>query len=394
MLALLRRWFRRGPALSRAPLGPADRATPDRATPKRGATERAALEPTPASVAPRAPIAIAVLDTTAADTLSAAVRGRADALSAAPPPPGAGADVGHHAGYRAGLGALFAAIVDAPADTVRQLPSAAREALAVCDDPRAGAAELARVCEGDLAVARALLREANSVFYARAGQAPAASLRDAIDRVGTGGVRNALVDVTVAALLCPAGSRHAAITAAIWAHAQRTAALARAAAPAFDVPLERAYAAGLLHDVGKLVLLDRAAALAEDGRAPNVPWPALRAALVALHEPLGALAVLRWGVGGEAAGAIAAHHRAPPPAARDAMGEVIFLAEHVDHASTRGEALDLGALWAEGALGGSRERAAAALARQLGPVTPFEASGFGADEVGYVPPRLSRLAGR
>ncbi|GJG84935.1 hypothetical protein tb265_01160 [Gemmatimonadetes bacterium T265] len=325
-----------------------------------------------------------MLDERAAGALAAAVRAGVDALHAAPPPPNA------DAGYRAGLRALTAAVVDAPTDAVRQLPSAAREALAVCDDPDAGAAELVRVCEGDLAVARALLREANSVFYMRPGQAPAASLREAIDRVGTGGVRNVLVDVTVSALLCPPGSRHASITAAIWAHAQRTAALARAAAPAFGVSAERAYAAGLLHDVGKLVLLDRAAALAEERSAAPVSWAALRAALVALHEPLGGLAVLRWGMGVEAAGAIAAHHRAPPPETPDAMSEVIYLAERVDHASTRGDTLDLEALWADAALGGVRARAAAALARQLGPITPFAADADGA----HAPSRLSRLAGR
>jgi HD-like signal output (HDOD) protein len=251
---------------------------------------------------------------------------------------------------------------------VRQLPSAAREALAVCDDPRAGVAELARVCEGDLAVAQGLLRYANSALVARPGQAPAASLREAIDRVGAGGVRGVLVDVSVAALLCAPGSRHATYTAQIWTHAQRTAALARAAAPAFGASPDRAYAAGLLHDVGKLVVLDRAAALAA-GRAYAAPsWPALRALLAALHEPLGALAVLRWGMGAEAARAVGSHHRAPPPPARDPVGEAVFLAERVDMAVVRGEPLAFHAWWDEGALAGSRARAAELVGAHLGPL--------------------------
>ncbi len=376
MLALLRQWLRRRPTEAPA-VPPAAAAAP-------AVAAVVAPPPTPAPVRPA--LAPVVLDTHTIELLTAVVGARVEELHAAPPPPKA------DAGYGAGLRALTAAVVGAPADAVRQLPSAARDALAVCDDPSAGAAELARVCEGDLAVARALLREANSIFYARAGLAPAASLREAIDRVGTGGVRNVLVDVTISALLCAPGSRYAAITAAIWAHAQRTAALARAAAPAFGVSAERAYAAGLLHDVGKLVLLDRAAALAEERAAPALAWPALRAALVALHEPLGALAVLRWGMGAETAGAIATHHRAPAPASRDAMSEVICLAERVDHAATRGEALDLDALWSECALGGTRSRAVGALARQLGPITPFAVDDAGEPEHGAS--RLSRLAGR
>ncbi len=386
MLALLRRWFRRG-TITAIPTAPTARPATRGADPSAASVAGVAAPPTPPVTAvARPPVAPAVLDVATADALATTVRERVEALHGAPQPPTA------DAGYGAGLRALTGTVVDAPADSVRQLPSAAREALAVCDDPGAGAAELARVCEGDLAVARALLREANSIFYARPGQAPAASLREAIDRVGTGGVRNVLVDVTISALLCPSGSRYASITAAIWAHAQRTGALARAAAPAFGVSPDRAFAAGLLHDVGKLVLLDRAAALAEERTAPNVAWPALRAALVALHEPLGALAVLRWGMGAEAAGAIATHHRAPPPAMRDPMGEVIYLAERVDHAATRGDVLDLDVLWADAALGGSIPRAATALARQLGPVTPFAVDGVSDAE--HMPSRLSRLAGR
>ena len=376
MLAFLRRWFRRGPV--------ADVQT---APVIRDAERLAAPVPAPVPPPPpRASVAPAVLDLATADALAAAVRVAVDALHVAPRPSNA------DAGYGAGLRALTDAVVDAPADAVRQLPGAAREALAVCDDPGAGAAELARVCEGDLAVARAVLREANSMFYARPGQVPATSLREAVNRVGVGGVRNVLVDVTISALLCPAGSRYTSITAAIWAHAQRTGALARAAAPAFGVSPDRAFAAGLLHDVGKLVLLDRAAALAEERSTPTVAWPALRAALVALHEPLGALAVLRWGMGAEAAGAIASHHRAPLPEMPDTMSEVIYLAERVDHAATRGDVLDLERLWTDAALGGSIPRAAAALARQLGPVTPFEVERAGDGE--HIPSRLSRLAGR
>jgi HD-like signal output (HDOD) protein len=263
---------------------------------------------------------------------------------------------------------LAEAVAAEPAGAVRQLPSAAREALAVCDDPGAGVAALARVCEADVAVAQGLLRYANSALFARPGQAPAASLREAIDRVGAGGVRNVLVDVSVAALLCAPGSRHATYTAQIWTHAQRAAALARVVAPAFGAPPDRAYAAGLLHDVGKLVVLDRAAALAAGRAYAAPPWPALRALLAALHEPLGALAVLRWGMGAAAARAVGSHHRAPPPAAADPVGEAVYLAERVDVAVVRGDPVDLAGWWAAGALAGSPARAAGLVAAHLGPI--------------------------
>lgn len=265
---------------------------------------------------------------------------------------------------RGPAGALAAALASSRTDAIRQLPSAAREAMAVCDDPRSGVGELARVCERDLAVAPALLRYANSAFFARPGQGPAASVREAVDRVGVGGVRSVLVDVTVSRLLCGPASRHAGLAAQLWTHAQRTAAVARAVAPAFGAAPERAYVAGLLHDVGKLVLLDRAAGAGATG----VAWPALRAGLLALHEPLGALAVARWGLGDDVARAVGGHHRRAAPPDRDAVAEAVFLAERADHAVRTGDALDVAALWEAGALTGDRERATAALQAHLGPV--------------------------
>lgn len=347
VFAAISRWFSRGSGARTAPdlraqvraAGAAAAATPSAMRTTAAAVSAAAMAP-PELPADALAIATAALETRMRAVCDAAVPGDAAALRA-----------------------LCAAVTAAPADAVRQLPSAARDAIAVCDDAGAGAAELARVCERDLAVVPALLRFANSAHYARAGQAPAASLREAVDRVGVTGVRNVLLEVTMSALLAAPNGRHGTLVTQLWSHAQRTAAVARAAAPAFGVHPDRAYAAGLLHDVGKLVLLDRLAVAPVAG----LPWSALRAALVTLHEPLGAVAVLRWGVGADAARAVGAHHRAAP-AAPDALAEVLYLAERVDHLVTAGAPVDLEALWAAGALGGARDAAAGALARHLGPL--------------------------
>lgn len=368
MLAFLRRLFRPAPrATAPAPAPP--RSSGPAVAPARASGTALAVAPDtiPATAmdvtpdgsppAPSAPAPVPDLPGALEVSLQELLAVRGAAWRDAAPPADAAAAC-----------ALGEAVATGRADTVRQLPSAAREAMAVCDDPRAGAGDLARVCERDLAVAPALLRYANSVFFARPGQSPAASVREAVDRVGVAGVRSVLVDVTVAALLCGPKSRHAGLTAQLWAHGQRTAALARAVAPALGAPPERAYVAGLLHDVGKLVLLDRAG---EPGVA-GLSWPALRGALLQLHEPLGGLAVVRWGLGEDVAVAVATHHRtavsAQAAVERDALGEAVFLAERVDHLVAAGEPVDLDALWAAGTLAGDRDRAASALARHLGPV--------------------------
>jgi HD-like signal output (HDOD) protein len=258
--------------------------------------------------------------------------------------------------------AVLAALERDPMDAVRQLPGAAREALALCSDARASAADLAGLCERDPGVAPALLRYANSSHYARGGER-VTGLREAVHRVGFAGVRNVLLDVTVHGLLCQPGPELTVLAQEVWTHMIATAPLARAVAPAFGAPPETAYALGLLHDVGKLVLLDQISALRARRRAaPRLPAPFVTAALRALHEPLGAIALRRWGLGDDAARAVGAHHRAPPPAVHDPLGETLFLAERAELARRRGTALDLDALWASGALRGDQVRATALLA--------------------------------
>ena len=238
----------------------------------------------------------------------------------------------------------------APTDAVRQLPEAALRALAVCDDPTASSATLVALCEQDPAVAAALLRYANAPCYAPTGES-IASLRLAVSRVGVGGVRNVLLDVAVHGLLCDPGPALAPLAARIWGHMVSTGAIARTAARAFGVLPETAYTLGLLHDVGKLVVLDRISAWrAHRGRAPALPGAVLGAILVALHEPLGALALERWGLGADAARAVGDHHRRR--GAPDPLAEVIYLAERVELAQRRGHPVDIEQVWRDGALTG------------------------------------------
>jgi HD-like signal output (HDOD) protein len=76
-----------------------------------------------------------------------------------------------------------------------------------------------------------------------------------------------------------------------------------------------------------------------------------------LHEPIGALAALRWGMDERATRAIAAHHREPLPDWDDPLNETLFVAEKLDLAATNGTPLDLDALWAKARLTGDLSRA-------------------------------------
>jgi HD-like signal output (HDOD) protein len=263
---------------------------------------------------------------------------------------------------------LLDALVADPVDGIRQLPAAAQATLAACNDPYVSISALADRCGRDPTVAQELLRHANSAFYGRGGAATP-HLRAAVERVGVAGVRSVLLGVAVRGLLSRPGAELGGMGTAVWSHLVRTAPLARAVAPVFGAAPETCYALGLLHDVGKLVIVDRATDLRMTSRRTlRLPAAFVRDAFARLHEPVGALAALRWGLGRDAARAIGTHHRdAAMTPGHDPLSEALCLAERADLAAVRGEALDLPALWAAAALGGSPEAAAAALRQAAAP---------------------------
>jgi HD-like signal output (HDOD) protein len=177
------------------------------------------------------------------------------------------------------------------------------------------------------------------------------SLHGAVQRVGTSGVHNVVLKTMVDGMLCRPGSAYQDLVNLAWQHMVRSAPIARALAPAFRVAPDEAYALGLLHDVGKLVIFDRLGELRKSLRRDVAfPLPVLGVVLRMLHEPLGGLAALQWGLGAGVAHAIATHHRAPVPEMYDPRGELLYFAERLDLARARGRPVELERWWTDGLL--------------------------------------------
>jgi HD-like signal output (HDOD) protein len=257
--------------------------------------------------------------------------------------------------------AVAASLAADPAASVRQLPAAAQQALALTQAAEPSLPRLVAAIERDPTLAQSVLRHANSALFAAAGR-PCYAVVEALGRIGVSGARQAVIAYTMEALICRPGDTWAAMSRQVWEHMVRTAGIARALAPAFAADADEAAALALLHDVGKLLMFDRLATLrSEWKREPVIAPEAMRVLLREFHEPLGGVAMHRWSLGLPAATAIATHHRAPAPAQRDVLGEVLFLAEAADLAIERHGALDLEALWITGRLTGSAVRAEQAL---------------------------------
>lgn len=238
--------------------------------------------------------------------------------------------------------------------TIRQPPVAAQQALTLTRNLETPVGKLVELVQKDPTLGQSLLRYANSAYYSTGG-APCASLSVAVQRVGLAGVHNVVLKCMLDVMMCRPGGSCQDLAEKSWSHMIRTAPIARALAPAFQVATDEAYAIGLLHDAGKMMIFDRVASLRTVLRRDLViPYSALSAILRMLHEDLGALAALQWGLGATIAHAIATHHRAPVPLLRDPLSEVLFLAERCDLSMQRGKPLNLDVLWRDGGLSGSR----------------------------------------
>jgi HD-like signal output (HDOD) protein len=277
--------------------------------------------------------------------------------------------------------AIFSALITADESIIHQPAGAAQEALGLVRDPNSSTDQVVKLFERDPALTQSLLHQANSIFYRRDGE-PCASIRQAVLRIGARGVESVVTTSMVEAMLCKPGSAYAGLLTETWGHMTRTGPFARDLALVFMVEPEVAFTLGLLHDLGKLVILDHLSRLrAQLRREVRVPPATLHGMIDRLHEPLGGIAMLRWGLGEEAAHAVANHQRTPPPPEPDYLGELLYVANMVEHVTRRHGQVDFRQVLKDGELTVDPASLHDQLTRAMGiPVSDFSHARDGEDK--------------
>jgi diguanylate cyclase (GGDEF)-like protein/putative nucleotidyltransferase with HDIG domain len=202
-------------------------------------------------------------------------------------------------------------------------PAAAEQVLRIVLSSAAGAADVARVVETDPALAISVMRLANSPHYGAPGCV--SSTRHAIVMIGFDTVRGLAVSAACSRLdgredLGPDG---------FWQHAITTACAASVIARRVGVSPADAYSAGLLHDLGAVLLHQRdpeafANAMASPSMSDQVV--AEITAFGTTHAEYGAAALAAWGFPAPFVEAVACHqHGVEEP--RHALGRVLRVAE-------------------------------------------------------------------
>ena len=184
---------------------------------------------------------------------------------------------------------LDGVLVAAMADESLELPPPPRIAVEVTrlasvderddDDASAGAAELARLIQRDVALASQVMRVANSALYAR--RTPVVTLPQAIAWLGMREVRAIAYAVAVQGQVFASTYFRREMTE-LWRESIITALFAQEVARLKRRNVESAYLCGLLHRVGMAVILARVGSAALTNRLSPDPRVVLR--LATAHE--------------------------------------------------------------------------------------------------------------
>jgi putative nucleotidyltransferase with HDIG domain len=206
------------------------------------------------------------------------------------------------------------------------LPSLVPEVMPLVVDRDASVLRIARVVAKEQVLATRVLRLANSAFSAPLHEVT--TINDAIVRMGTAAVRNVVLAVCFASR--PANDVYGLHGRHLADHGVGTAYLARLVAELAGVDADEAFMHGLLHDIGKLLLLKLCADYQRFGGSLP-PKREMDAFIADRHAALGADVLSRWQLPARLQEPVMFHHNPAGASAFRVYAEVTYVANRLSH---------------------------------------------------------------
>jgi putative nucleotidyltransferase with HDIG domain len=220
------------------------------------------------------------------------------------------------------------------APELEALPVVAQRLLAIVREENTTIDTISRLLSTDQALASAVLRYANS---ARAmPNRRIASLREALARIGHRALSEVLVRACAGPMLDRGLPPYALPRRVAWRHAATASLASRGLAQLLNVGApDDASIAGLLHDVGKMVLTsvvpEAAAEAVSIARGRRLPvWQAETLVLGFHHGSVGAALLRSWGLPETVVDAVQCHHE--PTSTANPLATIVYLADAAAHA--------------------------------------------------------------
>lgn len=220
------------------------------------------------------------------------------------------------------------------------LPAVVSELLASIDQEDLDTHALANKITLDQALTAKTLRLANSSFYGMPSKVT--TIQQAVSVLGFHSIRTLVTACAVTGSF-PAATASGLDFPAFWRHAVASAVCARVLAPYCRVNPDTAFTAGLLHDLGTLVLATRfplqyRQVVDYQRQHDCLSVTAQRAVFGTDHAAVGSALAAHWKFPAAIQSAVAAHHELPPPAP---PGTPLPLATLIHLANALAHALDL-----------------------------------------------------
>lgn len=190
----------------------------------------------------------------------------------------------------------------------RSLPDVAAEVMALCQQSFSDALRIEKSVTRDPFISAQIVSVSNSPMFAP--RMPIVSVRDAIVRIGLSNVNDIVMMVVTSSTMFRIRGFEEHVNR-ITARFPATALASRIIASTLRLPMEAAFTAGLLHDIGDLVLLDRCVRtgkvkpeMAQDSVLNGVVMDALHAN----HCKVGAAVCTVWKLPASTVEAASHHH--------------------------------------------------------------------------------------
>ncbi len=183
------------------------------------------------------------------------------------------------------------------------LPTTSIAAMDMAARPTADVADVVRLIAGDPVLSSELLKISNSALYA--GNHKCETLQEAIMRIGLRALRSMILSISMRAVLLR-DKQMAHVAQELWRQAHSVSLVARALAKDLGLDRDRAFLIGLLHDIGKVALLETVRKEAGDLEVR----PALLGRIFYLHhERAGERLARAWQLPDEVVAVAGCHHR-------------------------------------------------------------------------------------
>ena len=219
-------------------------------------------------------------------------------------------------------------------DELPPLPTLVTRALELLSDADASVKEIEAVIEKDQSLVSKLIRVSNSALYG--GMQRVESLRQALTRLGAKTSRSLIVAASMQNYFLNTNARDQALGQALWQHAAECGLAARriASTIGYDDP-EKAFVGGIVHDIGKLVILLTSADAYHEmvnliRQGMNIVEAENR--IVGTdHVAVGLELMRKWKMPRSAQLCVAYHHRPDDAGSDHTLATIAAYADHLSH---------------------------------------------------------------